>query len=250
MLSERTESFLLGALGVALLLGAWELIGQMRLVGMTWPPFSTVVALLLDPSRSALFSRALSATLSSALAGYLIGALTGLSFAMLGQIVPALRPGTDRATAVIHAIPSIALAPIFIVLLSRDAAPAALATLNAFFVFYVSGASGFASSTQTQRDLMSALGASGLKRFVHIDLPAAFPGIVSGMKLAVPAALIGAIIGEWFGAPRGLGILIVNAMQNFQIPLLWSVVVLVATTSLVLFAAMTFLERIVHERYR
>ncbi len=250
MSGERTQSLLLGALGVALMLGAWEVIGQNRLVGMTWPPFSSVMAFLFDPSRQALFSRALTATLGSAGLGYLIGGLAGLAFAMLGQILPVLRPGTDRATAVIHAIPSIALAPIFIVLLSREAAPTALAALNAFFVFYVAGASGFASSSQTQRDLMAALGASGTKRFFHVDLPAAFPGIVSGMKLAVPAALIGAIIGEWFGAPRGLGILIVNAMQNFQIPLLWSVVVLAATTSLVLFSAMTLLERIAHERYR
>lgn len=250
MISDRAQSLFFGVLGIALLLGAWEVIGQLRLVGMTWPPFSTVISFLVDPSRSALFARALSATLSSAASGYLIGAAAGLAFAMLGQVAPALRPGTDRATAVIHAIPSIALAPIFIVLLSREAAPAALATLNAFFIFYVAGASGFASSTQTQRDLMTALGASGLRRFIHVELPAAFPSIVSGMKLAVPAALIGAIIGEWFGAPRGLGILIVNAMQNFQIPLLWSVVVLVAITSLSLFAAMTFLERIVHERYR
>lgn len=250
MNGERAQSLLLGGLGVVLLLGGWELVGQLRLVGLTWPPFSTVVTFLFDPLRQALFLRALTATLSSAGLGYLIGGLTGLAFAMLGQIIPVLRPGADRATAVIHAIPSIALAPIFIVLLSREAAPAALAALNAFFVFYVAGASGFASSTQAQRDLMAALGAPRFKRFIHVDLPAAFPGIVSGMKLAVPATLIGAIIGEWFGAPRGLGILIVNAMQNFQIPLLWSVVVLVATTSMVLFSAMTLLERIVHERYR
>jgi ABC-type nitrate/sulfonate/bicarbonate transport system permease component len=250
MILPRFQSLGLGVIGIVLLLAGWELIGQNRLAGMSWPPFSSVVVFLLDPSRQALLGRALGATLISMASGYGLGALAGLSFSMLSRLVPALRAGADRTTAVIHAIPSIALAPIFIVLLSREAAPTAIATLNAFFVFYVAGASGFFSATRTQGDLMSVLGASRLTRFIHVDAPAAVPAIVTGMKLAVPASLIGAIIGEWFGAPRGLGILIVNAMQNFQIPLLWSVVVLAATTSLVLFSAMTILERFVHERFR
>jgi NitT/TauT family transport system permease protein len=70
------------------------------------------------------------------------------------------------------------------------------------------------------------------------------------MKLAVPAALIGAIIGEWFGAPRGLGLLILSAMQNFQMLLLWSAVLLTALVSLTLFGALTLLERLVYERFR
>ena len=89
----------------------------------------------------------------------------------------------------------------------------------------------------------AALAPGAAQSIIELTLAAAF---LSWLGLR----LIGALIGEWFGAPRGLGILIINAMQNFQIPLLWSVVVLVAATSLILFAAMTFLERIVHERYR
>jgi len=85
---------------------------------------------------------------------------------------------------------------------------------------------------------------------LHLDLPAALPAIVTSMKLAVPAALIGAIIGEWFGAPRGLGLLILNAMQNFQVPLLWSAVLLTAMVSLSLFSVLTLLERMVYDRFR
>jgi NitT/TauT family transport system permease protein len=70
------------------------------------------------------------------------------------------------------------------------------------------------------------------------------------MRLAAPAALIGVIIGEWFGAPRGLGVLMINAMQNFQIPLLWSAILLTVATSIVLFASLGVLERVVAERFR
>ena len=82
-----------------------------------------------------------------------------------------------------------------------------------------------------------------------LDLPAALPSLSSGLKLAVPVSLIGAVIGEWFGAPRGLGVLIVNAMQNFQIPLLWSAVTLIAGASLALYSALTLLERACYARF-
>ena len=70
------------------------------------------------------------------------------------------------------------------------------------------------------------------------------------MKLSVPIAFIGAIIGEWFGASRGLGLLIVSAMQNFQIPLLWSAVLITAVASLAMFALFSLTERLVQERMR
>jgi NitT/TauT family transport system permease protein len=248
--AARLASILLGAAGIALFLVAWEIVGRNRLVGLTWPPFSVVVTFLVDPSRRELFARALAATLASAVTGYGIGAGVGMALALVGHLWPILRGGADRTASVVHAIPSIALAPIFVLILSRDAAPAGLAGLNAFFVFYVTATSGLATTTAAQQALMGVLGASRLQRLVHVDLPAAIPALVTGVKLAIPGALIGAILGEWFGAPRGLGILIVNAMQNFQIPLLWSAVLLTALTSLLLFGAATVLERLAYDRFR
>src|SRR5262249_61380626 len=88
---------------------------------------------------------------------------------------------------------------------------------NVLFPMYVAACSGLDSASPTHTDLMRALGAPMGRQFLPLDMPAALPAIVTSMKLAVPAALIGAIIGEWFGAPRGLGLLILNAMQNFQV---------------------------------
>jgi NitT/TauT family transport system permease protein len=62
--------------------------------------------------------------------------------------------------------------------------------------------------------------------------------------------MIGAILGEWFGAPHGLGLIIVGAMQNFQIPLLWSAVLLVAMASIILYGIATVLETAAYRRFR
>jgi NitT/TauT family transport system permease protein len=241
---------MLGALGIVLFLALWQIIGHFRLAGLTWPPLTEVLRFLAEPSRRGLFERALGATISAAALGLGFGGLAGIAFAILAHVVPWLRPGADRTTAIVHSVPSIALGPLFIVLLSREATPAAIAGLNAFFVLYVSTSSGLASMTKAHQDVMAVLGASRWARLRHLDLPAALPSVASGMKLAVPACLIGTIIGEWFGAPRGLGLLIVNAMQNFQIPLLWSAVLLAAAASLACYGVLSLVERAAAEHFR
>lgn len=240
---------LLGALGIALFLVLWEVIGRLQLAGISWPPLSDVLEMLTDESRRPLFERALSATLASTALGYLWGTCAGLGLAGLAHLLPLLRRGSDRLAAVANSVPSIALGPIFLVLLSRENTPAAVSSIHVFFIVFVSVSSGLQRATAAHRDLFAVLGADRLRRFGRLELPAALPALVSGLRLAWPAALIGAIIGEWFGAPRGIGILIVNAMQNFQIVLLWCAVLLAVGASLVFYGLLTLLERAAYARF-
>jgi ABC-type nitrate/sulfonate/bicarbonate transport system permease component len=239
----------LGALGIALFLALWETIGQFQLAGISWPPLSAVLEMLFDESRLALFRRALSATLEETALGYLWGTSAGLALAAVAHLLPPLKRGSDRLAAVLNSVPSIALGPIFLVLLSRESTPAAVSSIHVFFIVFVSVSSGLQRATPAHRDLFSVLGADRLRRFARLELPAALPALASGLRLAWPAALIGAIIGEWFGAPRGIGILIINAMQNFQIVLLWCAVLLAVGSSLLFYGLLTLLERAAYSRF-
>lgn len=247
--SSRVQSFVLGALGIALFVAAWEAIGVFRLAGLTWPPLTTVLAFMFDPSRIDMFSRASSASFSMAGLGYVTGTLSGVLLASIVHLLPRLRPGLDRLASVIHAVPPIALAPLFIVLIDRNYTGMAIALLNVFFIVYVATTSGLNNSTASHRALFQVLGAKPSTRLLLLDMPAALPAAISGMKYAVPAACIGAILGEWFGSSRGLGLILVTAMQNFQIPLLWSAVLLASAGSLAAFGAMGLLEKLVYRRF-
>jgi ABC-type nitrate/sulfonate/bicarbonate transport system permease component len=249
-LSERMRTVLLGSLGIGTFLCLWEVIGQLKLLGLSWPPLTEVLALLSNPMRWGLFGRALAASLEALATGYAIGLVCGIIAAALAHLAPLLKPGLDRTSAVIHAIPSIALAPLLILFVGRNATPAALAALSVFFIIYVATSSGLGSVPRPLQDLVHVLGGTRLARFVRLDLPAALPVLASGMRLAAPAALIGVIVGEWFGAPRGLGVLVINAMQNFQIPLLWSAVLLAVLVSLILFGLLGLLQHYVARRFR
>lgn len=130
--AEAMQRLVLGAFGVVLFLGSWQVIGTYRLAGATWPPLTDVLALIADPKRQALFSRAMLASFASVATGYVVGILSGLVAAMLGRVAVVLRPGLDRLIAVIHAIPLVALAPIFMVMANRDITPAAVAAIGVF----------------------------------------------------------------------------------------------------------------------
>jgi NitT/TauT family transport system permease protein len=247
---RKAQDIALGAIGIFAFLGLWQYIGVEGLAGLTWPPLTTVLALLFDPGRQALFQRAIQASFSMVLAGYVAGTVIGVLLAVLGHLVGPLREGLGRFASVVHSIPSIALAPLFIVLLSKEWTGMAIATLNVYFILFVATQSGLLAASRANQDVFTVLGAGGLARLRWLELPAALPAIVSGLKYAVPAAFIGAIIGEWFGSSRGLGLLMVSAMQNFQIPLLWSAMLLTAAGSLACFGLMSLLERFVYRRYR
>jgi ABC-type nitrate/sulfonate/bicarbonate transport system permease component len=241
---------LLGALGIGVFFGLWQVIGYYQLAGISFPPLTAVLAMLADTTKSPMFLRAVISTLKSTGMGYLYGTGAGLCLSFTAHLISPLRDGSNRLAAVLNSVPSIALGSIFMIMLNRDATPGAVASIHVFFIVYVSMMSGLSSVTTTHLDLFAVLGASPFKRFLRLDLPSAMPILAGGLRLAWPAALIGAIIGEWFGASRGIGILIINAMQNFQIVLLWSAVLLAVIISLIFYGLLTVFEKSLYRRFQ
>lgn len=245
---QRISNFALGAFGFAVCLGLWEYVGVKQLAGLTLPPLSTVLSFTFSPERQGLLQRAVMATVSSVAIGYVIGIVLGCILSMVAHVLSKLRPGLDQLVAMIHVIPRISLAPVLLVFLARNDVGAAISAAGVFTVTYVAVQSGLQSSTQAHRDLMRALGARPLGMLRLIEIPAALPALATAARLAVPVAFIGAIIGEWFGASRGIGVVMISAMQNFQIPLLWSTVLLSAGLSMIFYGLFALLERYVQER--
>lgn len=247
---DMGSSLVLGFFGVVVFIIAWEVIGKYGLLGLTWPPFSLVLQQLLDQSKHQLFARAAGTTLYSLASGYGIGLISGILIATVAHLIPSTKAGVDNYSAFLHAIPSIALAPLFMVFLGQEKTPAALAALSTFFVMYVTTSSSFASSKKEWGDLFHVFGSSRWTKFILLDFISAIPIICGGMRLAVPSALVGVIVGEWFGSTRGLGVLIVNAMQNFQIPLLWSAVVLTSVISISIYSVFGLVQNAATQKYR
>ena len=208
--------------GLVILLFAWEITGNRGWLGSTWPPLSSIFDYLNSRPNLELLIRNAGVTGVNAVLGLLLGTLIGALLAILGWLIPRLYPGLSTFATFVNALPLIALGPLLIITVGEGATPVAIATLSVFFSFFVAAISGINQTTAIQRDVTTVFGASRWKQLRFVQLPAAVPRLFDGLKLGASAAVLGAILGEWFGSGRGLGVILVSAMQNFQIELLWS----------------------------
>ena len=222
----KTKQITLPALGALLLLTGWQLAGGMHLLGRTLPTPGEVFAIYAKGFRLALLMRSATATIAAASIGLCCGTLAGLAVAVIVHLFHALRDGLDRLAVLVNAVP-------------------------VFFLRYMAGSTGLRQATDARlAQYLRTLGASRWQRLIRLEMPSAIPDLLSGLKTAVGNALIGAIVGEWFGAPRGLGVVIINAMQNFQIALMWAAVLLLAAIALASYALLDMLEAAVERRLR
>jgi ABC-type nitrate/sulfonate/bicarbonate transport system permease component len=247
--SRPTINAIYAAAGFSLFLGLWQWAGKSAVAGPVLPAVSDVAITLFSHENFPLLTRSALATLSSAAKGLLLGGSLAVLLAIVMRLLPPLQPGLDRLALLINATPPIALGPILIVVFSRSQTPTVLAGIQVFFLLYVAASSGMAAASPTLRDVMTAFGASRWKRLVHLELPSALPHLAGGLKAVVSASFIGAILGEWFGAPQGLGLVILNAMQNFQIRLMWAAVTMAAAISLTGFLLAAALEKALARRF-
>jgi NitT/TauT family transport system permease protein len=238
-----------GIAGTLLLLIVAELIGRYQLAGRAWPPLTDVVEYVAAPSGTSLLWRNSLVTLTAAAEGFAIGVAVAVLGAALALVVPLLRPGLDRFAAILHAVPTIALAPLLITTVGRDDTPMVIAALSVGFVMFVTMTSGFAHIPVAQADVFTVFGSSRWQRLVRLEVPRAVPAFFDGLTLCAPAAVLGATIGEWFGAPMGLGLLLVSAMQNYQMPLLWSAALSATVMSLVAYLVFVQLQRLATGRF-
>ncbi|WP_328438775.1 ABC transporter permease subunit [Streptomyces sp. NBC_00444] len=239
----------LAATGVVLLLVLMEATGRLGLLGSSWPPLTDVVSYVMEPAARDLLGRALGATASAAGVGFAMGSLIAVAVAVLGVLLPAAQPGLERLAAVVNALPLIALGPLLITTVGREGTPTVIAALAAGFAMFVAATSGLAAASAAHTDVFRALGASRRVRLMRLQLPAAVPLLLDGLTLAAPASVLGAVIGEWFGAPRGLGVLLVGAMQNFQIEQLWAAALASALISLAAYLVLTGLRSLATGRF-
>jgi sulfonate transport system permease protein len=235
--------------GIAVLVLAWEATGRAGLLGTAWPPLSSVLDTLRDPSHGNLIRRSLLATLTRAGLGYVLGTGIALILAVVVLLVPRLYDGLYRLGVVINAIPLIALGPLLVATLPRENAPAVAALLGVFFTTLVAAVAGLMSAGKDAHDLFTVIGASKRARLWHLQLPAAIPTLLTGLKLAVPAAILGEILGEWFGSNSGLGILLLTSMDNYRIDMLWAAALVAASMSMFLYGAIAVAERAAGRRY-
>ena len=164
-------------------------------------------------------------TLAEALAGFALGTAVALVGAALMTHSRFIERSLLPLAILVKVTPVVAVAPLFIIWFGFGPIPKILiVSLITFFPVLVNGVTGFRSVDGGAMDFMRSIRASRREVFLKLRAPSAMPYLFSAFRVSIPLSVIGAVIGEWFSANRGLGSVIVVAHANLDMPTLFSAI--------------------------
>ena len=140
-------------------------------------------------------------------------------------------------------VPKVAIAPLFLVWFGVGATPKILvAFLISFFPIVIDAAVGLRSMSPEMGDLAKSMGASRWQVFAQFRLPTSLPYLFSGLKVAATLAIAGTVVGEFVGADKGLGYLLLVTNSNMQTSLMFAAIVALTIIGLVFYYLVELLE--------
>lgn len=182
----------------------------------------------------------------AALAGFLIALVISL---VLGALIAA-SPVVERFLyiwlVVFHAVPKVVVAPLLLVWIGFGIKSSIIfVVVFTFFPILVSTVTGLRSTDGELLLLARSLGGSKWQILRTIRLPGALPSIISGIKISVTAAPLGAVIGEFVASNQGLGHLLIAAVGNLDVPTAFAAVTVVSALGIAVWFLAEYFERLV-----
>ena len=243
MVRSRAGRLVLPWLGGLSILVIWYLIIVLLEVPEFVAPTPTAALVSLVEKFSVLLEN-FWPTLIESVSGFLIGN----SLAILVAIAFVHNKTLERAyfpvAVFFNTIPILALAPILVLIFGLGMLPKiVIAAVICFFPTLVNMIRGLESATQAELELMRILNATRREVLWRLRMPRSMPFLFSALRIATTTCVIGAIVGEWIGANKGLGALIIQATFNYQSPLLYATLFMSSGLALLFFTLVVLAER-------
>ena len=221
-------SWLYGAVGLVVVLVVWEILGRTVFADSRAVPPPTAIVHQLYVDGFTFYWPNIVTTLREAGKGWLWGNLIAVVLAIAFVQIPLVERALLQLALASYCLPVIAIGPVLAVLFTGDTSKVILAALAVIFTTLVSALVGLRSADRTSLDLIRAYGGGSWTQLWKVRLRAALPSLFAGLRIAAPAAMLGAIIGEYLGAESGLGVAMINSQQSLAVERTWGIA-LVAT---------------------
>ncbi|HEX5730487.1 ABC transporter permease [Microbacterium sp.] len=250
--SIKLPAWLTGAIGGAAIIILWWMIATLYVAPTGARPIPTPLAVVQSYLASGweYYWRNFSVTLVEAGIGYLWGNGIALILAAIVLVVPRLEGLAMQLAIITYCIPIVAVGMIAIVVIPApgvgepSGTAVLLAALSVFFTTVVGALLGLKSADRSSLDLITVYGGSKFTQLVKVRLIAALPAILNALQIAVPAAFLGAVLGEFFGKIEvGVGIAMILAQQNSNAPLVWALALASGAVALLGFAVVGLIAR-------
>jgi NitT/TauT family transport system permease protein len=229
---------------------AWEAgVAAFRVPPFILPPPSQILRDLVG-ARALLLEHTW-ITVSEVVIGFLASVMIGVPLA-IGIVYSRIFEKVAYTFIVpLQTIPKVALAPLVVLWFGYGLLPkVVVACLISFFPVVIASVVGFRAIEQEMLYLARSLDASEWQTFLKFRLPRALPNIFGGFKVGIGQAVVGAVVGEFIAAERGLGYLQIVSSSKLETSLLFGSVAVISLVGLGLFALLVVLERLAMPWYR
>jgi len=242
--SEILKKKALPYIGILALLGIWEIsVRVLELPSYLLPPPSEIALVIVDRYKDLLEHSWVTAY--EMLMGFFLAIAVAIPMAILITVSPSFDRFITPILLFFQTVPKIALAPLFLVWFGVGVLPKVLvAFLISFFPIIINTAVGLRSILPEMIDLARSMGATKFQIFTRFRLPTSLPYLFSGLKIASTLAVVGAVVGEFVGADKGLGYLLLVANSNLLTALMFASIFALTAQGLILFYLIQFMETI------
>lgn len=183
-------------------------------------------------------------TAFEATVGFALGVALGFTTGLIIGISRFAKKSVYPLAVAIQSTPQVAIAPLFLIWFGFGIAPRVFfAALSCFFPVLVAVVVGLNAADQDARTLLRSLGASRWTMFRKLLFPASLPTLFAGLRLAVPAALVGALVGEFVGGNVGLGVMVTTFNSQLRIAESFAVIVVLAVMGYSSYLTIEWLDR-------
>ena len=240
----HSRSFVLPLLAVLILGVAWEgavlffeiPVYMFPALSVIWSEFLTNVGLVAGHTV---------ATLGTVMGGFALSIAISVPLAVLIASSPLMANAIYPLLVLTQSVPKVALAPILVVVLGAGEIPRLVVTfLVAFFPLVTSLATGLLTTPADLIELGRSYKATWWQELVRIRFPSSVPFMFNGLKLAITFAVVGATVGEFVAADKGLGYQIMAATAFFNTPAAFGALVILSLLGIVLFQAVVIIEKV------
>ncbi|MFJ4770090.1 ABC transporter permease [Streptomyces uncialis] len=237
---RNTGTALLIPLTVAVV---WWLVSE-QVHSVFYPSLRSILVSFRETWLFAHFGSDIVVSLCRLLAGYLLSAVVGVGLGILLGRVRAIDIALQPAIQFARAIPAVALIPVTILLFGiGDASKILLIAFCCVFPILLNTIDGVRNVEAQLEDVGRSFRLTRWQRVATIQLPSALPQIFAGLRTALGLAFILGIVTEMTGSSNGIGFVTIEAQQTFEIPQMWSGMILLGLLGSLLNALFLFVER-------
>ncbi|MEE4024425.1 ABC transporter permease subunit [Gordonia sp. PKS22-38] len=233
-----------GLIGIAALVGLWWLAGALEWFSGTIPTPGAVISTIADTG-TAFYVDNFSSTVELALRGFLWGNGLAIALAVLVVLIPPIEGLATQLAIISYCTPIIAVAPIIQVAFAEvQTMIVFLAAISVFFTTMIGTLSGLRSPHRGSLDLVKVYGGGRFAQLWRVRSVSALPNTLAAVKIAAPAAVLGAVLGEFLAMPdTGAGPAMIVAQQRGDIPEVWAIALISGAIAGIGYAVISVLAR-------